>query len=271
MPKSPEDFHRRFGWLAVLVGGAAIFELIRQALIQTQNPNFVPALLVIGATVVPAAFVTYWWGRRLAAGVSAGILIVSGVVGGAIGIVIAGVIEYDTLRDLKALQMVGVGLIEESAKLVVPLVLLLLFLRHTSPGTGLLVGVASGAGFAALETMGYAFVTLVASRGDLSAVDGTLLLRGLMSPAAHMAWTGLTAAALWSAAASGWRPRGLAILAITFAAAVTLHATWDTVGSTPAYAVVATISLALLFGYAHWIGRQHPSRGVTVATTVSTI
>jgi protease PrsW len=57
---------RRFGWVAVLLDGVAIFELVRQTLIRTQNPNFVPALLLIGATVVPTAFVTFWWGRRLA-------------------------------------------------------------------------------------------------------------------------------------------------------------------------------------------------------------
>ncbi len=62
---------------------------------------------------------------------------------------------------------------------------------------GLVIGVAVGMGFAALETMGYAFVALIASRGDIGAVEQMLLLRGVLSPAGHMAWTGLACAALW--------------------------------------------------------------------------
>lgn len=49
--------------------------------------------------------------------------------------------------------------------------------------------------------MGYAFVVLIASKGNIGAVEQTLLLRGLLSPAGHMAWTGLVCAAIWQAAA----------------------------------------------------------------------
>lgn len=79
---------------------------------------------------------------------------------------------------------------------------------------------ASGAGFAVLETMGYAVVALVESRGQPAAVDGTLLLRGLLSPAAHIAWTGLTAAALWHAAARSWSGPAVGVLVGTYVLAV---------------------------------------------------
>ena len=65
----------------------------------------------------------------------------------------------------------------------------------------MIIGVASGMGFATLETMGYGFSALLSS-GNLAEVDQTLLLRALLSPAGHVAWTGLTAAALWSIPAS---------------------------------------------------------------------
>jgi protease PrsW len=51
-------------------------------------------------------------------------------------------------------------------------------------------------GFAALETMGYGFVTLLASRGNLALLEEALLARGLASPAGHAAWTGLVCAVL---------------------------------------------------------------------------
>ena len=37
-------------------------------------------------------------------------------------------------------------------------------------------------------------------------VDDVLFLRGVLSPAAHMAWTGLTAAAPWRAVDQRWEP-----------------------------------------------------------------
>jgi RsiW-degrading membrane proteinase PrsW (M82 family) len=141
--------------------------------------------------------------------------------------------------------MVGVGLIEESSKLIVP-ALVLIFMRHRSPADGLLVGVASGAGFAALETMGYAFVALIESRGSIATVDGILLLRGVLSPAGHMAWTGLSCAALWQAAADGWSRRSVVYFVLAFAAAVALHAAWDSVRTVPGYGVVAVLSIASL-------------------------
>ena len=87
-------------------------------------------------------------------------------------------------------MLIAVGLIEETAKLIVPALLLLLG-RYRRPADGLLIGVASGAGFAVLETMGYGFVVLIISHGNLSAVDGVLMTRGLLSPAAHADLTGL--------------------------------------------------------------------------------
>ncbi|MDT7616985.1 MAG: protease PrsW [Pseudonocardiales bacterium] len=89
-----------------------------------------------------------------------------------------------------------------------PLGILLATRYRANPADGLLVGVAVGTGFAVLETLGYGFVILPTTGGDLLATEGTLILRGLLSPAAHIAWTGLAAAALWHAHAQRWRPRG---------------------------------------------------------------
>ena len=85
------------------------------------------------------------------------------------------------MRHLGTLPMIAVGLIEETAKLMLPALLLLLG-RYRRPADGLLIGVASGAGFAVLETMGYGFVVLIISHGNLSAVDGVLMTRGTAQP-----------------------------------------------------------------------------------------
>src|SRR3954469_9951508 len=195
---------RRWSWLAVLVVGGGLFELIRRGIVETGNPHLVPALILLGAAVIPSAFVSFIAGRRLVFAVSSGTVLLTGLVGGVIGVVTAGVLEYDTLRRLGTLPMLGVGLLVEFAQLLVAAARVVVVRRNRHPADGLLLGVASGAGFAVLETMGYAFVVLIQSSGNLAVVDNVLFLRGLLSPAAHMAWTGLAAAALWYAATEGW-------------------------------------------------------------------
>ncbi|WP_224388046.1 PrsW family glutamic-type intramembrane protease [Pseudonocardia sp. ICBG1293] len=244
---------RRWGWLVVLLVGVVLFEAVRRVLLVTQNPNLVPSLILLGAAVAPAAFVTFVLGRRLDYSIGAGPIALVAFLGGVVGVVAAGLLEFDALRSLGALPMLGVALIEESAKLVAPLVVLLVTARRGRAADGLLVGVASGAGFAALETMGYGFVVLVRSNGDLGAVDDVLLLRGVLSPAAHMAWTGLTAAALWYLAR---RRTGRALLVLVVA--VALHTTWDSVGGFVAYGVLAVVSLGLLTGFAHRLPHRAP-------------
>ena len=105
---------------------------------------------------------------------------------------------------------------------------------------------AAGAGFAALETMGYAFTTLLSSSGSITDTVDTLLLRGFLSPAGHMSWTGVTAAALYIAAIGrGQRRRGLRFVG-TFVLAVALHALWDSQTSVVGTAVIAVVSLLAL-------------------------
>ena len=246
---------RRWGWLVVLIVGIALFEAVRRVLLVTQNPNLVPSLLLLGAAVAPAAFTAFVAGRRLAFGISTGVVALVAFIGGVVGVVTAGLLEFDTLQRLGGTSMVLVAIIEEAAKLI-PVLFVLLFTRHRHPADGLLVGVASGAGFAALETMGYGFVTLVRSGGNVGTVDGVLLLRGVLSPAGHMAWTGLTAAALWYAAEQRWHARALLRLLGVYVVAVALHATWDSAGAVVVYAVLAVISLGLLTATAHRLPRE---------------
>jgi protease PrsW len=174
--------------------------------------------------------------------------------------VTAGLIEYQTLQRLDTLPTIAIALAEETAKLMAPLAILV-FTRHRRPADGLLIGVACGAGFAVMETMGYSAVALVQSPHNPAAVEGLLLQRGLFSPATHMAWTGLTAAALWHAALQRWRLRPVALLAACFATAIALHTAWDSAGTIPAYLVIAAASLTLLAVTSHRLRRAQPSAG----------
>jgi protease PrsW len=251
----PSMVLRRHGWLGVLAVGTALFFGVERTLVATQNPNLVPAAILLGAAVVPAAFVAFIAGRRLPYSVGGAVLAASAFFGGVIGLIVAGTLEFDAQRDLGGLPMIGVGLIEETSKLVIPLAILLIARRYRTPANGLLIGVAAGAGFAALETMGYAFTTLLASHGSVTATVDELLLRGFLSPAGHMAWTGITATALYAAAASGWRHRQVGRFVVAFLVAVALHALWDSQSSLIGTAVVALCSLAALTWTVHRASR----------------
>ncbi|RZS91031.1 RsiW-degrading membrane proteinase PrsW (M82 family) [Motilibacter rhizosphaerae] len=234
----------RHAWVVALAAGALLYLIVERALVDTGNVNFVPSLILLGALVVPVAFVTFVHGRSATWSVSLPVLLVAAVFGGVVGTVTAGLFEYDTVRKLGVLPTLGIGLIEESAKLVVPLLLLMLGTRIAGRSNGLMVGVTVGMAFAALETMGYAFTALLQTQGDLGAVDQVLLLRGLLSPAGHAAWTGLACAALYRRPVeprySLWR------FVATFALVVVLHGLWDSRSDWWWYLGVGAVSLGLL-------------------------
>lgn len=226
-------------WLRTLLGGAAIYALVTVAAANTQNVHLLPVVLVLGALLVPVTFVVYLFERLAVDPAVLPTLTVCFWAGGSVGVAAAGILEYQTLRDLGTLPMLAVGVIEESVKLAVPLWLLLRG-RFRSPGAGLLFGVASGMGFAALETMGYGLVALIQSGGRIGPAEEVLLMRGLLSPVGHAAWTGFVCAALWR------RPLSWPTVAAAFATAVALHALWDSTDSTLLRVAIGTLSGILL-------------------------
>lgn len=255
MPTSLRFITRQ--WFLLFVVGAALFFGAEEALSITGDPNFIPTVLLLGAFTIPVAFVGFFYGEERAVdkavhGEAPLILLANCfLVGGVIGVITAGAIEYATLTKLTVGSLFLVGLIEESAKLIFPVAIFLRG-RYRSEADGLLFGVASGMGFAALETMGYGLVALIQSKGSVGALEQILLVRGLLSPMGHAAWTGMVCAVLWRQREMTRRPVDLRVIGI-FALAVVMHALWDIFGSTntaiiayPGYIIIAIASLTLL-------------------------
>jgi RsiW-degrading membrane proteinase PrsW (M82 family) len=250
------DFINRL-WFRLFVGGALLFFGAEQALKFTRNPNLIPTVLLLGAFVVPVAFVAFFYGQERAVDKSVhveaplNIAAACFFIGGVIGVLTAGFVEYATLTKLTISSLFIVALIEESVKLIFPIAIYIRG-RYRSEADGLLFGVASGMGFAALETMGYGLVALIESQGNVGVVQEILLIRGLLSPAGHAAWTGLICAVLWHQRERTGRSFNPSIIWV-FALAVVLHALWDIAGSSqqafisyPGYAIIGGISLMLL-------------------------
>lgn len=235
---------RRLSWIAILVGGVLAYVVVLATMLSTHNLNYFPALLLIGSITVPMTVLVFAeeGGRFLP--VPPWSVIMTAIVGGIVGVVAAGVVEYSTVRQLHAAPMVLVGLIEEASKLIVP-VLLYLIWRPQEPRGGIVIGVASGMGFATLETMGYGFQALLAAH-SISAVDTTLLLRGILSPACHIAWTGLTVAMLWRIRAARHTGRAIVTFLVVYLIASGFHAVWDRSTSPLVHLVIALIGFIAL-------------------------
>jgi protease PrsW len=252
---------RDWDWAAVLGGGSVLWGLVYLALRDTHDAVLIPSLILIGAAIAPMTLITFIADRAVDHDATVLSVALTATVGGFIGVSAAAVLEYQTGHRLQALPMTAVAIIEEAAKLICP-ALAVRAVRNRRPSTGLILGVASGAGFAVLETMGYASVSVVQSHGNIAALNDVLLLRGLTSPATHMAWTGLTAAALWAATDRGWTRATTTRFAATFILAVCLHTAWDSqTGRTSSwsYAALAVVSVALL---ARTVGNlQRPEQG----------
>ena len=239
-------------WIRIFLVGTILFAFSDLVLQGTNNPNFFPTVIMLGAFVVPVTFVTYFYEHVRDRDIPLGVLGFCFVVGGTIGLIAAGFIEYDFISSASVSGLLGVGLIEESAKLILPLGLFIGW-RYRHQADGLLFGVAVGMGFAALETMGYSLVSLIQSNGDITMMNDTLLVRGLLSPAGHGAWTGIVCAQLWAERQKAGHININVKVVGAFVLVVLLHATWDIVGSQNSNALayggmiaVGIISLAIL-------------------------
>jgi len=233
----------RFGWLVTLVAGVLAYLLVLFVMVATQNLLMFPSLLLIGSVTVPVSvlLLVYATGRQLTEHL--GLISATAIAGAIIGTTTAALLEYGILLSLPWLGMIAVGFIEEAAKLIVPFVIFL-FVGQRTPGLGLVLGVASGAGFAALETMGYGLVAFVSSQGNVAAVGTTLLLRAILSPAGHVAWTAIACAALWQVGEQPSAKHPWAVFLGAYLLAVALHTAWDGTTNLGVRIFVAAISVA---------------------------
>ena len=244
-------------WVQILVIGAALFFGTEQALKFTNNINLVPTVILLGAFLVPATFVAYFYSQEQVLdkashlAIPLSLIAITFLVGGIIGSVVAGFFEYTTLRTSSISTLFSAALIEEAAKLIFPVIIFIRG-RYRSEADGLLFGITCGMGFAALETMGYGLVALLQTQGNVGTLQEVLLIRGLLSPVGHAAWTGLVCAVLWRQRVKTHKPFGALVL-ISFILAVIFHAVWDIAGTANSlvitylgYTGIGIVSLTLL-------------------------
>ena len=263
----------RRSWPRIFVAGAGLWVACLLTILATGNPALVPSLILLGSFLVPVTFVAWAFQTWRDEDVTTELIVSAFVVGGLLGSLGASVLESYLLHPSPWLFL-GVGLIEEAAKLcALLLVTRRMARRHTRDG--IVLGAAVGFGFAAFESAGYAFVVLVTSGGSLIAMVQTELLRGVLAPVGHGLWTAIGGGVLFRriarAGAGQAGPRRRSIVwdppvIITYVCLSILHAVWDAMaGSTGRLQIQAFgltgVSLLGLGGLAViWIrGRAEPT------------
>jgi RsiW-degrading membrane proteinase PrsW (M82 family) len=220
---------RRRNWLRVFLTGLVLWLLTVAVTLATGNPNLIPTLVLLGSFLVPVTFVLWAFGRRHSGEVTAELLFSTFVTGGILGVLAASLLETYLLHP-SPVFFLGVGLIEEAAKLAA-LAFLTRRLSHKYAADGLVLGASVGFGFAAFESAGYAFTALFTERGlSLMQLVQTELLRGLLAPLGHGLWTAILGGVLFSA--SGRRHFALTRrLFFSYLGVAALHALWDSMHS----------------------------------------
>lgn len=222
-----QGFPRYFArdWIILLVFGLLAFAIADRLLIESRNLYLIAPVLLLGAFIVPTVFTLFIADHFRRDAITVYTLMVVFAAGGVLGLLIAGMIELQTLQSSSNLAFVGISVVEELAKLVVPIMVFMIG-KYRSTAAGVMVGVASAMGFASLESMSYATVALVRSYGDIGVIDDLLLSRSLFATGGHSAWTGLICAALWRNRNRG-RPWYHHSLIAAFGIAVMLHTIWN--------------------------------------------
>jgi RsiW-degrading membrane proteinase PrsW (M82 family) len=145
--------------------------------------------------------------------------------GGLLGVLAASILEPLVIHRYSFGAAFVIGMIEEFVKILGVLVIARRR-RHNAEMDGLILGAAAGMGFAALESIGYAFTAFLTSQGSLSATVAVTLLRGLLSPVGHGVWTAILTSVLFRESGPKRFHINLKVIG-AYLLVVVLHGLWD--------------------------------------------
>jgi len=195
----------------------------------TGNLTMIPTVILLGSFLVPVTVVFWYLDHYQSAELSPWRVLSAFLIGGVLGVLTASVLEAWLLSD-GVLIYLGVGFVEEFAKLIALLIVARGMVRH-SVRDGIVLGAAVGFGFAALETSGYAFGALLVRDGEqvrlsLGSLVFTELLRGVLAPVGHGVWTAIVGGVLFGASRNGHLRLTVGVIG-AYVLVSLLHGLWD--------------------------------------------
>jgi RsiW-degrading membrane proteinase PrsW (M82 family) len=214
----------------------------------THNLNMIPTVVLLGSFLVPVTAVVWYVDHDPSPLLGPRRIFDAFALGGVIGVLAVSLVEFWLLTQ-GLLGTLAVGLSEEGVK-ALALLMVAWHLPAYNRRDGIVLGATVGFGFAALESSGYAFTSLLVVHGQVLALSldslvYTEFVRAVLAPFGHGLWTAIMGGVLFGAARSGHLRLTWGVL-LTFLTVSILHATWDTFASIPGFAVLSVIGLAWL-------------------------
>ncbi|MCC8028209.1 MAG: PrsW family intramembrane metalloprotease [Lachnospiraceae bacterium] len=206
------------------------------------NALILPFVFIAGSFLVPITVMFFYWELNIPRNISFPSVIVILLVGGILSLVFTTVFNLFNVSQIYVLYYLGVGIAEEAAKILAVAV----WVRKGDKKyilTGMLVGAAVGAGFAAIESAGYAVIGNGWSYG-------VMILRAFLSVGGHVSWAAVSGGALvWAKGGDELAPKHFTsgLFLKYFALVIALHAVWDITGVIPACLVFCVIILVVSF------------------------
>jgi protease PrsW len=240
-------------WWAVFLIGLVLWLAAIGVAGLTGDLIILPTIVLLGSFLVPVTAVVWYLDHDASPELSPRRIASAFVIAGTVGVLGAAVLEYYLIR-VGMLENLEVGFIEEFVKAVL-IFLTAWGIRSFHLRDGMVLGAAVGFGFAALESSGYALASLfvVYQHRLVLSIDSlvaTELIRGLLAPFGHGAWSAIVGGAIFAAARAkgrlgfSWTVLGALILVGV------LHAIFDSLSSIAGYiaiAVVGTVPLVVMW------------------------
>jgi RsiW-degrading membrane proteinase PrsW (M82 family) len=254
-------------WWLVLPIGLALWAATVATSFFTSNLILLPTIVLLGSFLVPVTGVVWYLDHDPSPALSPRRILLAFIIAGVMGALGASLLEFWFVYGPGPLGYLKVGLIEEFVK-GVAIVLFALGLRSYSTRDGMVLGATVGFGFAALESSGYALVSLFVVQGghlylSLQSVVFTELVRGLLAPVGHGLWSAILGGVIFHAARNGQMRPAWSVL-IGYLGVSLLHAAYDYFGGIPGYIVISIIGLLPLV-YLWWRG-DRSAQTTTVQT-----
>src|SRR3984893_2328247 len=257
-------------WKQVFITGLVLWFASVLVTGLTSNLNMIPTVILLGSFLVPATAVVWYLDHYQSAELNPWRVLSAFLVGGVLGVLAASILEAWLLND-GLLVYLGVGFLEEFAKLLALLIVARGIAKHTVRD-GIVLGAAVGFGFAALESSGYAFSALLVREGSavrlsLGSLVFTELLRGILAPVGHGLWTGILGGVVFGASRNGHLRLTPGVIG-TFILVSLLHGLWDSMrGIALLLATLLTATPVAMPGVGVVLLPPPPERLVSVMTT----
>jgi len=210
----------------------------------TGNFILLPTIVLLGSFLVPVTAVVWYLDHDPTPALSPRRIMTAFIIAGVMGALASSLLEFWFVYGPGLFGNLKVGLIEEFVK-GTAIVLFALGLRSCSTRDGMVLGATVGFGFAALESSGYALVSLFVVQGghlylSVPSVVVTELVRGVLAPFAHGLWSAVLGGVIFHAARSG-RMRPALSVVVAYLGVSILHAAFDNFGGVVGYIVISAM------------------------------